>query len=151
MTADTLSATAPGERRRRPTMRAFYIGAAIDLVLGIELLLFADWLAAALLPEQPQLLGLATPVLLRITGLVLLLIAVETVLMARSQGWLRPLLPSVVVLNWASVAACIILLAIGYQALSAFGLAVLTVLGGLGIVLALGQQRALRADAAGVR
>lgn len=122
---------------------AFYAGAAADIVLGLDLLLFGGWLAGLLLPGQPELFGLSTAALLRVVGAALLIAGLDTILLARSEGRLGRLLPAVPALNWAFAAAMALVLVAGHAALSAVGAVLVAALGVGSVVLALLQQRAL--------
>lgn len=122
--------------------RAFYIGAAIDFVLGLELLLFGPAAAALLLPEETHLLGIETGTLLRVLGAVLIVVAADTVLLARSAR-LQRYLKLVVAANWTWVAASAVAIVAGWSALSTFGIVAIAAVALVTAELAIFQRRAL--------
>ena len=133
------SAAQGAGRRRGP----FYLGGAIDVLLGLDLLLFGGWIAGAILPDQPQVFGVETATILRILGAALLVVGLDAIVLARSTGRLARLLPAMPALNWAFAAAMILVLALGYGQLSAFGVVAAVVLAAVGAGLAIAQSRAL--------
>lgn len=147
MSAHTLTAGTATARRPRSPMTSFYAGAAIDLVLGLELMLFGGWFAALMLPDTPQILGLSTALLLRLAGGVLLLFAVDTFIVARSQGRLARFRPAVMAANWVGAALCLGLALLAAPVLSTVGVTLLVGLALIGAVVAMTQKRALRVAA----
>lgn len=129
----------PAGRRRG----AFYAGAAVDILLGLDLLLFGGWIAGLLLPGAPELFGLSAAAVLRGLGLALLIVGADTILLARSEGRLGRLLPAIPALNWAFAAALALALIAGFDALSGAGAALVAALAAGSVVFALLQQRAL--------
>lgn len=123
-------------------LRAFYIGAAIDFVLGLELVLFGPAVAALLLTEPTQLFGIEGGTLLRVLGAALIVLAAETFWLARSST-LQRYLKLVVAANWAWVAASAVAVVAGYTALSTFGVVAITAVALVAAELAIFQRRAL--------
>lgn len=127
----------------RPGAAPFYVGAAIDLTLGLDFLAFADALAQVFLPAHPTVLAIPTPMLLRGLGLLLIAFAAATALFARAPR-LRRLLPAVVALNWAWAAMSAALI-FAQPPLSSVAVAAVVPAGVLTAALALAQSRALGA------
>ncbi|MBL8661734.1 MAG: hypothetical protein JNM29_02865 [Candidatus Odyssella sp.] len=115
-----------------PRHLPFVIGAAADLLLGLDLLVAGDLMAAWLAPGIQTVLGLPTATVLNIVGAGLLVVAVATL----AFTWLdasRKTLWSVVLLNEAWVIGSAILVAVAHELLSGFGNAIVL---GVAIVLA---------------
>jgi hypothetical protein len=125
----------------------FVIGAAADLLLGLDLLVAADLMAIWLFPGIPTVAGMPMASFLQIVGALLVLAAAATL----AFTWLdasRKALWSVVVLNEAWVIGSAVIVALAYDALSGAGNAVV-----LGIAVALAgltyaQFRSLRSGSA---
>lgn len=115
-----------------PRHLPFVIGAAADLLLGLDLLVAGDLMAAWLAPGIQTVLGLPTATVLNIVGAGLLVVAVATL----AFTWLdasRKTLWSVVLLNEAWVIGSAILVAVAHELLSGFGNAIVL---GVAFVLA---------------
>lgn len=125
------------------TMRPFYIAAGLDLLIGLDLLLFGPAVAELLLPGQKEIFGIASGTLLRGVGVVLILLAAETVWLARSRGRLRRFLSWIVAANWAWVVGSVIAIVAAYSVLSTFGVVAIAVLALVTTELALFQRRTL--------
>ena len=121
----------------------FYVGAVADVAVGLALSLFAADIAHLLMPDQVTILGFATASVMRFLGVFLLLFALETVVVAWSQGAMATFRSWVVAANWATVAAAIVVLALWHSAFSAIGIVAVAVVGvAVGTFAAL-QRRAL--------
>ncbi len=115
-----------------PRHLPFVIGAAADLLLGLDLLVAGEMMAAWLAPGIPTAFGLPTAAVLNIVGAGLLVVAVATL----AFTWLdasRKTLWSIVLLNEAWVIGSAFLVAFAHELLSGFGN---TVVLGVAIVLA---------------
>lgn len=115
-----------------PRHLPFVIGAAADLLLGLDLLVAGEFMAAWLAPGIPTVLGLPTATVLHIVGAGLLIVAVATL----AFTWLdasRKTLWSIVLLNEAWVIGSAVLVVFAHDLLSGFGNAIVL---GLAIVLA---------------
>lgn len=121
----------------------FHLGAAADVVVGLGLVLFAGNIARLAMPEHDTILGFATSSVMRFLGVFLILFAIETVVLARSQGRLARYLSWIVMANWATVALAIILLAASHSAFSAIGIAALMVVAAAVGIFAFLQQKSL--------
>jgi len=135
---DVVRETAAGPR----SLRSFYVGAAIDLVLGLDLLLFGPALAALLMPGQAEVLGVASGTLLRVLGALLIVFALDTVWLARSPN-LRRYLPLVIAANWVWVAVSAVAIVAGYSVLSTVGVVAIAAAALIAAELAIFQRRAL--------
>lgn len=122
----------------------FYIGAAFDILLGLDLVVAGGWIAAQAAPAHPEVFGIATATVLQILGVVLMIYGADTALAARSRGLLRKLLPVIVGANWAWVVLSAAFLLVDGQALSGAGIALVVIVAAITGVLAWSQQRALR-------
>jgi hypothetical protein len=140
-----VSMTDAGDAPRRggANMTAFHVGGGLDLLLGADLLLFGGWVADKLLVDQAEVLGMEPATVIRIVGALLLAVGAETLLLARSTGRLRRLLPAIVWLNWAWVAASALLLAVAGSAFSGLGVAAVGAVAIVVAALAVAQGRAL--------
>jgi hypothetical protein len=115
-----------------PKHLPFVIGAAADLLLGLDLLVAGEFMAAWLAAGIPTVLGLPTATVLHIVGAGLLIVAVATL----AFTWLdasRKTLWSIVLLNEAWVIGSAVLVVFAHDLLSGFGNAIVL---GLAIVLA---------------
>ncbi len=115
-----------------PQHLPFVIGAAADLLLGLDLLVAGNFMAAWLAPGIQTVAGIATGTLLHGVGAALLVVAAATL----AFTWLdasRKTLWSVVLLNEAWVVGSAILVVFAHEALSGAGNAIVL---GLAIVLA---------------
>ncbi len=126
----------------RTGLRAFYLGAGFDLLLGLDLLLFGRTISELVLPNHPELFGIATATLARGLGLALVVVAIDGFLFARSPR-LRKLLPAIVALNWSWVAVSAVVILFDADALSGAGVAIVIVVALLTAVLGATQSRAL--------
>ena len=142
MVSATLAAARPAPERASG-LAAFHLGAAFDLLLGLDLLLFGRTVAELVLPDYPTLLGIETATLPRCLGAALVLVAVDGFLFARIAR-LRRLLPALVALNWAWVAVSAVVLLFDSDALSGAGVALVLVVALLTAALVAAQTRALR-------
>jgi hypothetical protein len=141
MSAITHSASVP-----RPAGRdqwPFHLGAFADVVVGIDLVLFADHIARLGMPHQATILGFDTASVMRGLGVFLILFAIETVVVARSTGALARFRAWIVAANWATVALAAIVIAFWHGAFSAIGIAAVAAIGLALAVLSMLQQRAL--------
>lgn len=130
-------------RRGGGRLTAFHVGGGLDLLLGADLLLFGGWVAETLLPGAPEALGFEAATAVRVVGALLMVVGVDTLLMARSTGRLRRLLPAVVWLNWAWVAGSVLLLLVAGSAFSGLGIAAVIAVALVVAALAVVQARAL--------
>lgn len=121
----------------------FHVGAVADVLVGSDLVFFADYVAQLTMPEQATILGFATASVILFLGVFLILFAIDTVLIARSQGRLARFLSWIVAANWATVAMAVVVIALWHAAFSAIGIAAVAIIAvAVGIFAAL-QQRAL--------
>lgn len=115
-----------------PKHLPFVIGAAADLLLGLDLLVAGEFMAAWLAPGIPTVLGLPTATVLHVVGAGLLVVAAATL----AFTWLdasRRTLWSIVLLNEAWVIGSAALVAVAHELLSGLGNVVVL---GLAAVLA---------------
>ena len=115
-----------------PKHLPFVIGAAADLLLGLDLLVAGEFMAAWLAPGIQTVAGLTTATVLHIVGAGLLIVAAATL----AFTWLdasRKTLWSIVLLNEAWVIGSAVLVALAHEALSGAGNAIVL---GVAIVLA---------------
>lgn len=115
-----------------PRHLPFVIGAAADLLLGLDLLVAGEFMAAWLAPGIPTVLGLPAGTALNIVGLGLVIAAVATL----ASTWLdasRKTLWSVVLLNEGWIVGSAVLVALAHDRLSGPGNAVVL---GIAFVLA---------------
>jgi len=101
----------------------YYLGAAADFIVGLELALFGPQVARLAMPALDTLLGAEPGAVLRIVGVALLVFALDTVLIARSQGRLGRLRPWIARANLATAALGVIALLVAHAALSPIGIA----------------------------
>jgi hypothetical protein len=142
MNTNTAEATELGFANHLP----FVIGAAADLLLGLDLLVAGDLMALWLFPGVSSVAGIPMDAVLQIVGALLLAAAAATL----AFTWLdasRKALWSIVVLNEAWVIGSAVIVALAYDALSGAGNAIV-----LGIAVALAgltyaQFRSLRGAA----
>jgi hypothetical protein len=126
-----------------PRHLPFVIGAAADLLLGLDLLVAGNFMAAWLAPGIQSVAGIPVGAILHGTGALLLVVAAATL----AFTWLdasRKTLWSVIVLNEAWIVGSALLVALAHDALSAAGNIVVL---GLALVLAgltFAQFRSLR-------
>ena len=121
----------------------FNVGAAADVIVGLDLAFFADYVARLTMPEQATILGFTTASVMRFLGIFLILFAIETTLIARSQGALGRFRSWIVAANWVTVALAVVVIALWHAAFSAIGMAAAaTIAVAVGIFAAL-QQRSL--------
>ena len=115
-----------------PRHLPFVIGAAADLLLGLDLLVAGEFMAAWLAPGIQSVAGIPTATVLHIIGAGLLIVAAATL----AFSWLdasRKTLWSIVLLNEAWVIGSAILVALAHDALSGAGNAIVL---GLAVILA---------------
>jgi hypothetical protein len=115
-----------------PKHLPFVIGAAADLLLGLDLLLAGNLMAVWLFPGIPTVAGIPMETVLHATGALLLAVAAATL----AFTWLdasRKTLWTIIVLNEAWVIGSAVVVALAYDALSGAGNAIVL---GLAIVLA---------------
>jgi hypothetical protein len=115
-----------------PQHLPFVIGAAADLLLGLDLLVAGNFMAAWLAPGIPTVLGVPTGTVLHIVGAALLIVAVATL----AFTWLdasRRTLWSIIVLNEAWVIGSAVLVAVAHEAFSGVGNGIVL---GLAVILA---------------
>lgn len=130
-----------------PRHLPFVIGAAADLLIGLDLLLAGDLMAIWLFPGAPTVAGIATANVLQGVGALLLVVAAATL----AFTWLdasRKTLWTIVALNEAWVVGSAILVALCFDLFSGAGnmivLGLAVILAGLTYV----QFRNLRGTAA---
>lgn len=75
----------------------FLLGATMDVLLGLDLLLFAGPIM------ELSLVAPFDPLFLQVAGGVLLVYGIDMALVARSKGRMRRLLPLFMAANWAYV------------------------------------------------
>jgi hypothetical protein len=115
-----------------PQHMPFVIGAAADILLGLDLLVAGNFMAMWLAPGIETVAGIPTGTVLHGVGALLLVVAVATL----AFTWLdasRKTLWTVIVLNEAWVIGSAILVALAHEALSGTGNAIVL---GIAIVLA---------------
>jgi hypothetical protein len=115
-----------------PQHLPFVIGAAADILLGLDLLVAGNFMALWLAPGVQTVAGIPTGMVLHGVGALLLAVAVATL----AFTWLdasRKTLWTVVALNEAWVIGSAILVALAHEALSGAGNAIVL---GIAIVLA---------------
>ena len=115
-----------------PQHLPFVIGAAADLLLGLDLLVAGSFMANWLAPGIPTVAGIPTATILHGVGALLLVAAAATL----AFTWLdasRKTLWTIVVLNEAWIIGSAILVALAHDLLSGTGNAIVL---GLAIVLA---------------
>ena len=115
-----------------PQHLPFVIGAAADLLLGLDLLVAGNFMAAWLAPGVQTVLGIPTASVVHGIGALLLAVAAATL----AFTWLdasRKTLWTIVVLNEAWIAGSAVLVALAHDALSGAGN---TIVLGVAIVLA---------------
>ncbi len=130
-----------------PRHLPFVIGAAADLLLGVDLLVAGEFMAAWLAPGIPAVLGLPTADALHIVGAGLLAVAVATL----AFTWLdasRRTLWSVVFLNETWVIGSAVLVVFAHGALSGAGNAIVLGLAAVLAGLTYFQFRTIRATQA---
>ena len=117
-----------------PQHLPFVIGAAADLLLGLDLLVAGNFMAQWLAPGLPTVMGVPTGTVLHGVGALLLIVAAATL----AFTWLdasRRTLWSIIVLNEAWVIGSAVLIALAHELFSGFGngvvLALAVVLAGL--------------------
>lgn len=121
----------------------FYVGAFADTVVGLGLVALAETITPMILPDHPTILGLTVSAVLRFLGLFLLVFALDTVVVARSNGALGRFRSWIVAANWATVALAVLVLGLWHGALSLLGIAlVATIALAVGVFASL-QQRAI--------
>lgn len=139
----TLTHELPLSRNITRKLWPFHVGAAADVLVGLDLVIFAGDIARLLMPEQVTILGFATASVMQVLGVFLILFAIDTVVIARSQGQLARFLSWIVAANWATVALAVVVLALWHAAFSAMGIAAVAIIAvAVGIFAGL-QQRAL--------
>ncbi len=119
----------------------YYLGAAADVLVGLELALFGPQVAQIAMPALDSLLGAEPGVALRVLGVVLLVFAIDTVLIARSAGRLGRLRSWIARANLASAALGALVLLTAHAALSSLGVAALAIISVALLVVGLWQQR----------
>lgn len=130
-----------------PRHLPFVVGAAADLLLGLDLLAAGEFMAAWLAPGIQTVADIPTATALHIVGAGLLVVAAATL----AFTWLdasRKTLWSIVLLNEAWVIGSAILVALAHDALSGAGNAIVL---GLAVILAaltFAQFRNIRATQA---
>lgn len=117
---------------RKPT--PFYIGAVADVVVGLDLAIFGPQIAQLILPDRATIFGFESASVLRFLGLFLILFAIETIVVARSQGTVGRFRSWIVAANWATVALAVVVLAAAHGAFSIVGIAaVITIAVAVGV------------------
>lgn len=126
---------------RARTLWPFHLGALADCIAGLGLIAFSKAIAATLLPAHEQLLGFATPSVLQFIGVILILFALETLLVARTSGPLKRFRPAIIAINWATALAALALAVLAFSALPGITVAVLVSMGLALAALATLQRR----------
>jgi hypothetical protein len=137
----TLTQSIPSSAAAARTLAPFYLGAAADIVVGLELALFGPDVAQIMMPSLGSLLGADPGTVMRVLGVVLLVFAVDTILIARSKGRLARLRPWIARANLGSAALAGLLLA-AYPAFSTVGVAAVAVIAVALGVIGLWQHKA---------
>ena len=119
----TLTQSIPSSATAARSLAPFYLGAAADIVVGLELALFGPNVAQFLMPTLESLLGAEPGTVLRVLGAALIVFAVDTILIARAQGRLVRLRPWIAKANLVSAALAALLLLAAYPAFSSVGIA----------------------------
>lgn len=122
----------------------FHAGAIADVVVGLDLLFFADPIAGLVLPQQAAILGYSSAAVLQALGAFLLLFAIGTVVVAHAQGTLARYRSWIVLANAATVVLAALILAFWHAVLSAAGIAAVVVVAAALALLAGLQRRALQ-------
>lgn len=115
-----------------PQHLPFVIGAAADLLLGLDLLVAGNFMAAWLAPGIETVAGIPTGTILHGVGAALLVVAAATL----AFTWLdasRKTLWTVILLNEAWVIGSAVLVVLAHDALSGFGNVIVL---GIAVVLA---------------
>ena len=122
----------------------FHAGVIADVVVGLDLLVFADPIAGLVLPQQAAILGYTSAAVLQALGAFLLLFAIGTLVVARAQGTLARFRSWIVGANWATVVLAALILAFWHAAFSAAGIAALAIVAAALALLAGLQRRAFQ-------
>ncbi|HEY7610084.1 MAG TPA: hypothetical protein VIF14_12685 [Alphaproteobacteria bacterium] len=115
-----------------PQHLPFVVGAAADLLLGLDLLVAGNFMAAWLAPGVQAVLGVPTAAVAHGIGVLLLVVAAATL----AFTWLdasRKTLWTVIVLNEAWIAGSAVLVVFAHETLSGAGNAIVL---GIAVVLA---------------
>jgi hypothetical protein len=121
----------------------FVVGAAADLLLGLDLLLAGELMAEWLVPGAPAVAGIATASIMHAVGALLLAVAVATL----AFTWLdasRKTLWSIVLLNEAWIVGSAVLVIFAHDAFSGAGNAIVLGLAAILAGLTYAQFRNLR-------
>lgn len=124
----TLTQPLPTSTANARRLAPFYIGAAADILIGLELALFGPAIAQLLMPAHEQVLGMPAGTLLRVLGVALIVFAIDTIIVARSRGKLAQFRSWIVKSNFATAAFAVMLLLAAHSAFSTFGIAAIAVI-----------------------
>jgi hypothetical protein len=119
----TLAHESPLSRSAGRKPASFYVGAVADVVVGLDLTIFGPEIARLILPDHVTIRGFESASMMRFLGLFLILFAIETVVVARSQGTLGRFRSWIVAANWATVVLAVVVLAAAHSAFSVLGIA----------------------------
>jgi len=136
----TLTQPVTASSAARPAL-PFHLGAAADLLVGLDLALFGPDVARLAMPAVEKLLGADPGTVLRVLGVALIVFAIDTVLIARSQGRLARLRGWIANANLASAALGAVVLLTAHAALSSIGFAAVAAISVALAVLGIWQRR----------
>lgn len=136
----TLTQSLPATHAARSPL-PYYLGAAADAVVGLELALFGPQVARLAMPTLDTLFGADPGVVLRIVGVALLVFALDTMLIARSPGRLGRLRPWIARANLATAALGAIALLTAHAAFSPIGIAAVALMSAALLLIGWWQQR----------
>lgn len=140
----TLTRALPRSAPRGRSLWPFHAGAIADVVVGLDLLFFSAPIAGLVLPQQAAILGYSSAAVLQALGAFLVLFAIATLVVARSQDGLARYRRWIVAANWATVMLALPVLGLWHGAFSAAGIAAVGVVAAALALLAGLQRRALQ-------
>ncbi|HYC04252.1 MAG TPA: hypothetical protein VED40_13210 [Azospirillaceae bacterium] len=138
----TLALSATDTRSAAPArgLRSFHLYAVLSALVALDLLLFADWIAALAFTDPALTSSVDSALWLRGLGIGTLLFALTVEISARRGGrWLEvaPLMAG------TAGAVCFIAIAAAWSVLSPLAVAVLAVLGAIDLAFARSMRRAV--------